>query len=229
MENIKVNPKIDESRKKELREEFQKPYFLNIKKFLLEEKQKWKIIYPKSKNIFKAFDLTWFDDVKVVIIGQDPYHWPNQAHWLCFSVQKNVPIPPSLRNIFKEMKEDIGWQIPNNWNLEYLAKQGVLLLNAILTVEAWKAASHRNIWRENFTDAVIKKLSDKKENLVFLLRWNFAISKTKLIDNKKHLILMAAHPSPLSASRGFFWCKHFSKCNKYLQEHWKTPIKRLPN
>ncbi len=218
-----VNPKIEESWKKVLFEEFQKPYFETLKTFLVEEK-KHHTIYPRGENIFAAFEHTPFENVEVVILGQDPYHGAGQAHGLSFSVQDGVPHPPSLQNIFKELKDDLGCTIPKNGNLTSWAKQGVFLLNTVLTVRASEANSHRNQGWENFTDAVIKLLSAQKEHLVFILWGAPAGAKASLIDSKKHLILRAPHPSPLSSYRGFFGSKPFSKSNEYLSSKGKKPI-----
>ncbi|RYE26034.1 MAG: uracil-DNA glycosylase [Sphingobacteriales bacterium] len=219
-----MDVKIEEQWKEELREEFKKPYFENIVHFLKAEKQAGKTIYPAGVNIFNAFNTTPFNKVKVVILGQDPYHNPHQAHGLSFSVPDRVPPPPSLVNIFKEIHEDIGIAIPRTGNLEKWAKQGVLLLNAALTVEAHQANSHSKVGWHHFTDDVIRILSQRKENLVFILWGSFAISKKDLIDTSKHLVLTSAHPSPLSAHKGFFGNRHFSKANKYLQEHGEKQI-----
>ena len=218
-----VNPKIEESWKKVLLEEFQKPYFETLKTFLVEEK-KSHTIYPSGQNIFAAFEHTPFESVEVVILGQDPYHGVGQAHGLSFSVQDGVPYPPSLQNIFKELKDDLGCNIPKSGNLTAWAKQGVFLLNTVLTVRASEANSHRNQGWENFTDAVIKTLSTQKEHLVFILWGSPAGAKASLIDGKKHLILRAPHPSPLSSYRGFFGSKPFSKSNDYLVSKGKKPI-----
>lgn len=184
-----------------------------------------KKVFPAPENLFKAFWLTPFDEVKIVILGQDPYHSPKQAHGLCFSVPDKISLPPSLKNIYKEIEQDLNIKKDfKSGNLEHWAKQGVFLLNAILTVVSGKAASHRNQGWEEFTDNVIKVVSEKKEGLVFMLWGNYARSKKNLIDNKKHLILEAPHPSPLSAYSGFFGCKHFSKCNEYLKKNNKTII-----
>ena len=218
-----VNPKIEESWKKVLLEEFQKAYFETLKTFLVEEK-KSHTIYPSGQNIFAAFEHTPFESVEVVILGQDPYHGVGQAHGLSFSVQDGVPHPPSLQNIFKELKDDLGCNIPKSGNLTAWAKQGVFLLNTVLTVRASEANSHRNQGWENFTDAVIKTLSTQKEHLVFILWGSPAGAKASLIDGKKHLILHAPHPSPLSSYRGFFGSKPFSKSNDYLVSKGKKPI-----
>ncbi len=215
---------MDPSWKNILVDEFQKPYFDNIKLFLEQEKKQWQIIYPKWPDIFNAFNTTTFDHVKVVILGQDPYHGEWEAHWLCFSVQDGIKHPPSLKNIFKELESDLWYKPPISWNLSKRANQWVFLLNSILTVRKDSPASHKDIWWNIFTDAVIKKLSDNTSWLVFLLRWNFAQSKDVLIDKNKHLILKSAHPSPFSVYRGFFWCKHFSQTNTYLQSFWRDPI-----
>lgn len=214
--------KIDPSWKGVLKDEFLSPYFLEIKKKLLSEIKNKKIIYPPLKFIFNAFNLTPFDEVKVVILGQDPYHGLNQAMGLSFSVPKGVKIPPSLRNIFKELNLEFGYNLPQNGDLTPWAKQGVLLLNASLSVEANMPNSHSNIGWLKFSDAVIKILSEKKENLVFMLWGNFARSKASLIDPKKHLILQAPHPSPLA--RGFLGCNHFKLCNNYLEKYKKDKI-----
>lgn len=213
-----VQPVIENSWKQELSEEFKAPYFFELKSFLLDEKKKF-LIYPPGSEIFSAFNYTPFDKVKVVILGQDPYHGTGQANGLCFSVKDGVQKPPSLQNIFKELYADLGFPIPHSGNLESWAKQGVLLLNATLTVRANLAGSHQNKGWENFTDAAIKILSDKKLNLVFILWGNYAQAKQTLIDPTKHLILKSAHPSPFSVERGFFGSKPFSKCNAYLKEN----------
>jgi len=218
-----VDPKIEESWKRILWDEFQKPYFETLKNFLVEEK-KSHTVYPSGANIFAAFDHTPFDKVEVVILGQDPYHGAGQAHGLSFSVQDGVPHPPSLQNIFKELKDDLGCVIPKNGNLTAWANQGVFLLNTVLTVRASEANSHRGQGWEIFTDTVIKLLSAQKEHLVFILWGSPAGAKASLIDGKKHLILRAPHPSPLSSYRGFFGSKPFSKSNEYLTCHNKKPI-----
>ncbi len=207
--------RIEESWKAVLQSEFDKQYFANLVTFIKQE-YATKVIYPKARNIFKAFDLCPFDKVKVVIIGQDPYHEPEQAQGLCFSVPADIKIPPSLVNIYKEINSDLKIEIPQSGDLTRWAEQGVLLLNATLTVEAHKAASHQGRGWEEFTDNVIRLLSDKKEHLVFLLWGSYAIKKANLINMEKHLLLTSAHPSPLSAYRGFFGNHHFSKCNYYL-------------
>ena len=219
----KINPIIHPSWKKELAEEFNSSYFGRLKSFLEEEKKK-NIVFPPGKLIFNAFDLTPFDEVKVVLLGQDPYHNVGQAHGLCFSVPDGVEFPPSLRNIFKEIREDLGIPIPKSGNLEKWARQGVLLLNATLTVRAHEAGSHQKRGWEQFTDAVIRTVSLKHTGIVFLLWGNYAQAKAELINTSKHFILKTVHPSPLSASRGFFGCKHFSKTNELLSKNNKTSI-----
>lgn len=217
-----IAPKIEEGWLNVLKPEFEKPYFSDLKSFLVKEREQF-TVYPPGNRIFAAFDYTPFDEVEVVILGQDPYHGPGQANGLCFSVSDGVRQPPSLVNIFKELKTDVGCEIPLSGNLEKWAKQGVFLLNATLTVRANTAGSHQNKGWEQFTDSVIKTLSDKKENLVFLLWGNYAKAKAELIDANKHLVLTAAHPSPL-ARGAFFGCKHFSKTNEYLGAKGKKPI-----
>jgi uracil-DNA glycosylase len=213
------NVNIDETWRKALSKEFSQPYFVAIKQFILTEKQKGKKVYPPGPQIFHAFDLTPFDQVKVVILGQDPYHGAGQAHGLSFSVQNGVPSPPSLVNIFKELKTDLGIDPPTHGNLEAWAKQGVLLLNAVLTVNDSEAASHKNAGWEKFTDAVIKTISDQKEHVVFILWGRFAQNKEVLIDITRHCVIKSAHPSPLSAHNGFWESKPFSKTNAYLRQH----------
>jgi uracil-DNA glycosylase len=210
MKMNEIDPDIDESWKTELKEEFEKPYFGRLRAYLVNEKKKH-TIYPPGKYIFNAFNKTPFNDVKVIILGQDPYHGPGQAHGLSFSVPSGIKTPPSLVNIFKEISEDLNLPTPSHGNLESWAAQGVLLLNSTLTVRANLAGSHQRKGWENFTDAIIKRLSDRRENLVFLLWGRFSQNKSVLIDEKKHLILQAPHPSPLSAYTGFFGCRHFSK------------------
>ena len=215
---------IEASWKQQLTEEFNKPYFEKIVTFLKEEKKAGKVIYPPGKLIFNAFECTPFSKVKVVVIGQDPYHNPGQAHGLSFSVPDGVPPPPSLVNIFKELQEDLGIPTHHSGNLEKWARQGVLLLNASLTVEANKPMSHSQVGWHIFTDEVIRHISANKEHVVFMLWGKFAQNKSTLIDASKHKILMAAHPSPLSAYNGFFGCRHFSKTNAWLSEVGEKPI-----
>jgi uracil-DNA glycosylase len=209
-----------------LGDEFDQDYMLKLKEFLKEEKQAGNTIYPKGGDIFNAFNTTPFNEVKVVILGQDPYHGPNQAHGLSFSVQKGVAVPPSLQNIYKELATDIpGFTIPKTGNLTEWAEQGVLLLNATLTVRAATAGSHQKKGWEKFTDTVIKTISDKKEGVVFILWGAYAQSKSVLIDGNKHLIIKSTHPSPLAVSHGgFFGSKPFSKTNAYLEQHGEEPI-----
>ena len=215
---------IEQSWKSQLADEFEKPYFGQIVSFLKEEKRQGKVIYPPGQQIFNAFANTPFDKVKVVIIGQDPYHNPGQAHGLCFSVPDGVQPPPSLVNIFKEIQADLGISINHTGNLEKWARQGVLLLNASLTVVANNPMSHSQAGWHLFTDEVIRRVSAGKEHVVFMLWGKFAQNKSVLIDGSKHLVLKAAHPSPLSAYNGFFGCGHFSKANAYLREHGEQPI-----
>lgn len=219
-----MDVKIETSWKEVLKSEFNKPYFLEITTFLRMEKAAGKTIYPPGSLIFNAFNLTPFSNVKVVILGQDPYHGQGQAHGLCFSVQTGVPPPPSLMNIYKELQSDLGLPIPSHGNLTHWAEQGVLLLNASLTVRANEPMSHSRIGWANFTDAVIRKVSDMKSNVVFILWGKFAQEKQSLIDETKHLVLKAAHPSPLSAHNGFLGCHHFSKTNEYLVQNGIDPI-----
>ncbi len=218
-----MDVKIEQSWKEILNEEFDKPYFKELSAFVKNEYQTQQI-FPPRKEIFNAFNLCPFNNVKVVIIGQDPYHGPDQAHGLCFSVKGGIKFPPSLRNIFKEINGDIAAPIPQSGDLTSWAKQGVLLLNATLTVRAHMAGSHQKKGWETFTDAVIKVLSEKKENVVFLLWGAHAQRKGEVIDATKHLVLQSVHPSPLSASRGFFGNHHFSKTNEYLNAKGFEPI-----
>jgi uracil-DNA glycosylase len=199
---------------------------LSIKKFLQEEKDTWIIVYPEWKDIFNAFNLTSFDDVKVVILGQDPYHGEWEAHGLCFSIQDGVKQPPSLKNIFKELESDLGITPPVNGNLINRAEQWVFLLNAGLTVRKDIPNSHKKIGWHTFTDTVIKTISDKKDGVVFLLRWAFAQKKKELIDTNRHFILEAPHPSPLSVYRWFYWSKPFSQINEILKSKWEQEINR---
>jgi len=218
-----MDVKIEESWKSVLADEFEKNYFIELTSFVRNEYKIHKI-YPPAKLIFNAFDQCPFNQLKVVILGQDPYHGPGQAHGLCFSVNDGIEFPPSLRNIFKELKNDLGKEIPVNGNLTDWAKQGVLLLNATLTVRANQAGSHQNKGWEQFTDAVIHKINEQKQHVVFILWGNYAISKVKFIDENKHLVLSSVHPSPLSASRGFFGNRHFSRANEFLVKQGLEPI-----
>lgn len=223
MSNTEVT--IENSWKEQLSEEFSKPYFQELKRFLNTEKEQKKQIFPKGSQLFNAYNSTPFSAVKVVILGQDPYHGVGQAHGLCFSVQHGVAVPPSLKNIYKEIKDNYpNFQIPAHGNLQHWTTQGVFLLNAILTVEANKPASHQKRGWEQFTDATIKALSKNREGIIFLLWGNFAQQKASLIDEAKHYILKAAHPSPFSAHNGFFGCKHFLKTNELLQQQQKSKI-----
>ncbi|MBL4772183.1 MAG: uracil-DNA glycosylase [Alcanivoracaceae bacterium] len=216
--------KLHKSWKNLLKDEFEQSYMLKLKEFLLEQKQQGKIIFPVGDKIFNALNSTPVDDVKVVILGQDPYHGPNQAHGLCFSVQKGVAIPPSLRNIYKELHQDIGFNIPTHGNLQSWAQQGVLLLNSVLTVNQAQAGSHRGKGWEIFTDKIIAKLNSQHKNIVYMLWGSYAHKKGTSIDTQNNLVLKSVHPSPLSAHRGFLGCRHFSQCNEYLQTHNKPMI-----
>ncbi len=218
-----MDVKIEPSWKEVLRDEFAKPYFQTLAAFVKSEYQA-QTVYPPGNRIFAAFDHTPFDEVKVVIIGQDPYHGPGQANGLCFSVADGIPLPPSLKNIYKELNSDLGIPVSQNGNLEKWAEQGVLLLNATLTVRASQAGSHQNKGWEQLTDAVIQKLSDKKEGLVFILWGAYAQKKGNVIDQSKHFIIKSVHPSPLSAHNGFFDSKPFSKTNSYLNSIGKKEI-----
>ena len=215
--------RIEESWKRELAEEWEKDYFVRLTQFVREE-YATKQIFPPGRQIFSAFNSTPFHDVKVVILGQDPYHDVGQANGLCFSVNDGIQFPPSLRNIFKEIESDIGTPVPQSGDLSRWAKQGVLLLNATLTVEAHRAGSHQRHGWEQFTDSVIAHLAEHRDNLVFILWGSYAIGKGAFIDRNRHLVLTSVHPSPLSAHRGFFGNHHFSRTNQYLIEHGKTPI-----
>ncbi len=218
-----MNVQIEEGWKQALAPEFEKPYFKELTDFVRQEYHTT-TVYPPGKLIFNAFDLCPFDKVKVVIIGQDPYHGPGQAHGLCFSVNDGVPFPPSLQNIFKEIHDDLGTPVPASGNLTRWARQGVLLLNATLTVRAHQAGSHQGKGWETFTDAAIRVLADSREHLVFILWGSYAQKKGAFIDRQKHLVLTSVHPSPLSAYHGFFGNKHFSRANAYLVEHGEAPI-----
>ena len=219
-----MDVKIESSWKGILKDEFSKPYFQQAVLHIKTEKSQGKVIYPPGPYIFNAFNTTPVDNVKVVILGQDPYHGPGQAHGLCFSVQNGVPPPPSLINIFKEMHDDIGVELPNHGNLTHWAEQGVFLLNASLTVRAGEPMSHAKIGWAAFTDTVIRRISDLKEHVVFMLWGKFAQEKKVLIDETKHLVLKAAHPSPLSAHAGFMGCRHFSKANEWLISKGIDPV-----
>lgn len=218
-----MDVKIEQSWKNALTDEFSKEYFINLTEFI-KQKYNESVVYPPASKIFEAFNLCPFDKVKVVILGQDPYHGPQQAHGLSFSVPEGQPKPPSLLNIFKELQHDLGVSPRQSGNLEHWAKQGAFLLNAILTVEASKPASHQGVGWEQFTDAVIRTIADKKEHVVFILWGAYAQKKSIFIDEKKHYIIRSVHPSPLSASRGFFGSKPFSKTNNFLTSHGLEPI-----
>lgn len=220
---------LHDSWKARLVGEFQQPYMQSLRGFLAEQKQQGRTLYPPGPLIFNALNSTPFDRVKVVILGQDPYHGPGQAHGLCFSVNQGVPPPPSLQNIFKELQSDLGLQRPAHGCLTSWAQQGVLLLNAVLTVEAGRPASHEGKGWEQFTDAVVERVNSGREHVVFLLWGSYAQRKGRLIDGRRHRVLKAPHPSPLSASRGFFGCRHFSQANAYLAETNQVPVDwRLP-
>ncbi len=218
-----MDVKIAPSWKERLQAEFEKEYFEHLVHFVKDEYKKY-TVFPPGRQIFSAFDHCSFDDVKVVIIGQDPYHGPRQANGLCFSVNDGIKLPPSLQNIYKEIEDDIGKKMPASGNLERWAKQGVLLLNATLTVRAHTPGSHQNKGWELFTDAVIRKISEEKEGVVFLLWGAYAQRKGVVIDRRKHKVLESAHPSPFAANRGFFGCRHFSQTNEYLKERGLEPI-----
>jgi uracil-DNA glycosylase len=220
---MKQQVKIEPSWKKVLSAEFAKPYFSTLADFVRNEYEN-EIVYPSPKFVFQAFELCPFDKIKVVILGQDPYHGPKQANGLCFSVNPKIAIPPSLQNIYKEIQNDLEVQPLGTGDLTRWAEQGILLLNATLTVRANTPGSHQHHGWEEFTDAVVQTLSDKKENLVFVLWGKYAEAKGAKIDTKKHLVLTSAHPSPFSAYHGFFGCRHFSKTNEYLASHGKKPI-----
>ena len=221
-----MNVQIEESWKQVLTPEFDKDYFIRLTEFVRREYQTT-TVYPPGKLIFNAFNLCPYNKVKVVIIGQDPYHGPGQAHGLCFSVNDGIPFPPSLQNIFKEIHDDLGTPIPTTGNLTRWAEQGVLLLNATLTVRAHQAGSHQRQGWEEFTDAAIRALAENREHLVFILWGAYAQKKGAFIDRNKHLVLTSVHPSPLSAYHGFFGNKHFSRANEYLIQHGEEPIKWL--
>ena len=218
-----MNVRIDESWRQVLQPEFDKPYFELLTTFVRHAYRTTQC-FPPAGQIFRAFDLCPFDNVRVVIIGQDPYHDFNQAHGLCFSVQEGVPVPPSLVNIYKEIQRDLGKPIPTSGNLTHWAEQGVLLLNATLTVEAHRAGSHQGKGWEELTDAAIQALNNQRSNIVFMLWGSYAQRKGQFIDRDRHLVLTTVHPSPLSAYRGFIGCGHFSQANAYLQQHGQAPI-----
>ncbi|WP_373777377.1 uracil-DNA glycosylase [Glaesserella sp.] len=219
--------------KEAIGDEKSQPYFQQILQYVQNERTNGKIIYPPQQEVFSAFSLTEFGDVKVVILGQDPYHGPNQAHGLSFSVKPGIAPPPSLVNMYKELAQDVGFQIPNHGYLIDWAKQGVLMLNTVLTVEQGRAHSHANIGWERFTDKVIHQLNQHRENIVFLLWGSHAQKKGQFIDRRRHCVLTAPHPSPLSAHRGFLGCRHFSKANEYLRSqgigeiHWQLPLQAV--
>jgi uracil-DNA glycosylase len=224
MSELQDRVQLQPSWKSRIGGEFEQEYMQNLRQFLIREKGAGKVIYPEGKNIFNAMNLLPFEDVKVVIIGQDPYHGPGQAHGLCFSVLPGVAPPPSLKNIFQEIYTDLGIPPAGHGCLISWAQQGVLLLNSVLTVEQNRPASHQGKGWERFTDAIIQRLNSEHSGLVFFLWGSYAQKKGAIIDRKRHLVLQSVHPSPLSAHRGFFGNKHFSKANAYLQEHAKSPI-----
>lgn len=216
--------KLHDSWLEPLRSEFEQPYMGELKRFLLAERDRGRTIFPRASNWFRALDLTPLDKVRVVILGQDPYHGEGQAHGLCFSVPPGVRPPPSLVNIFKELESDLGFRPSRHGLLEHWAKQGVLLLNSVLTVEMGQAASHRERGWERFTDAVVRLVNDKSEPVVFMLWGSYAQKKAAFVDTSKHMVLKAPHPSPLSAHSGFFGCRHFSKANAFLESKGLQPI-----
>lgn len=218
-----MSVRIESTWKEQLNDEWQKDYFVKLTDFVRQQYSR-STVYPPGGKIFAAFDACPFDKVKVVILGQDPYHGPGQANGLCFSVSPGIDLPPSLVNIFKEVSDDLGKPMPTDGNLERWARQGVLLLNATLTVEAHKAGSHQGKGWEEFTDAAVRRLAEERDGLVFLLWGSYAIRKGAFIDRNRHLVLTAPHPSPLSAYRGFFGCHHFSQANAWLEAHGQTPI-----
>jgi uracil-DNA glycosylase len=215
---------LEASWKSRLAGEFEQTYMLNLRQFLLERKRNGVVIYPPGERIFNAMDSTAFNDVKVVILGQDPYHGPGQAHGLCFSVGDGVAVPPSLVNIYQEIEQDLGSRAPASGNLQHWADQGVLLLNAVLTVERGQAGAHQGKGWERFTDRIVSELNGDRDGLVFMLWGSYAMKKGGHIDRDRHLVLAAPHPSPLSAHRGFFGCRHFSRANTWLQQHGQEPI-----
>ena len=217
--------RLEPSWKTRLQDEFRQPYMAELRRFLLERKRAGAVVYPPGPLIFNALDSTPFDAVKVVILGQDPYHGPGQAHGLCFSVRDGVEPPPSLLNIYREIREDLGVTTPASGNLQGWADQGVLLLNAVLTVERSRAGAHQGKGWERFTDRIVGELNEGREGLVFLLWGSYAMKKGTVIDRRRHLVLTAPHPSPLSAHRGFFGCRHFSQANRWLQQRGVAPIR----
>lgn len=217
--------RLEASWKARLEDDFRQPYMQALRRYLLDRKRDGAVIYPPGPLIFNALDSTPFERVKVVILGQDPYHGPGQAHGLCFSVPEGVPAPPSLLNIFREIREDVGEISSTGGNLQRWAEQGVLLLNAVLTVERGRAGAHQGKGWELFTDRVVSELNDGRDGLVFLLWGSYAMKKGAAIDRSRHLVLTAPHPSPLSAHRGFFGCRHFSKANAWLQRQGREPIR----
>ena len=219
-QDIKLHP----SWREPLRGEFDQPYMADLKRFLVDQRADGRTIYPRACDWFRALDLTPLDKVRVVILGQDPYHGPGQAHGLCFSVPPDVRPPPSLKNIFKELESDLGIRPAEHGFLEHWASQGVLLLNSVLTVEMGSAASHRMRGWERFTDAVVRLVNSKPEPVVFMLWGSYAQKKAEFVDTSRHLVLKAAHPSPLSAHAGFFGCRHFSQANRFLEERGREPI-----
>lgn len=216
---------LHESWLSRLEGEFQQPYMKKLREFLVMRKQHRAVIYPPGSQIFNALDTTHFDEVRVVILGQDPYHGPGQAHGLCFSVLPGVKVPPSLANIYREIESDLGLAAPDHGCLQSWAEQGVLLLNAVLTVERGQAGSHQGKGWETFTDRVVQLLNDEREGLVFMLWGSYAMKKGAVIDRDRHLVLTAPHPSPLSAYRGFFGCRHFSRANEWLEQHGREAIR----
>lgn len=217
--------RLEPSWKARLEDEFREAYMVELRRFLLERKRSGAVVYPPGPLIFNALDSTPFDRVEVVILGQDPYHGPGQAHGLCFSVPDGVSPPPSLLNIFREIRDDLGAAPPTSGNLQFWAEQGVLLLNAVLTVERGRAGAHQGKGWERFTDRVVSELDQGRDGLVFLLWGSYATKKGAMIDRKRHLVLTAPHPSPLSAHRGFFGCRHFSQANAWLQQQGRAPIR----
>lgn len=216
--------RLDPSWKSRLEGDFAQPYMISLRQFLLERKSSGAVIYPPGDLIFNALNSTPFDSVKVVILGQDPYHGPGQAHGLCFSVQDGVALPPSLLNIYKELEADLGSSRPAGGNLQHWAEQGVLLINAVLTVERGRAGAHQGKGWEKFTDRIVRELNESRDGLVFMLWGSYAMKKGAMIDRSRHLVLTAPHPSPLSAHRGFFGCRHFSRANTWLEQHGQGPI-----